>query len=249
MKFINLYRLYYENFDHQMDKNGEYYILQRLADADLTTFFDVGANVGDWSKTVLDLYPDGTDVYAFEIAPETLAKLQSTAGDRIKINAFGLSDEDGVQEILFYRDKDTVSTLVTDNAGAIHPEAFERVSVPVRSGDSFCREQGIESVDFLKIDTEGAENRVLAGFSKMIAAGKIVIIQFEYGMANIYSRFLLKDFYDLLGAEYAIGKLYPSGVDFKPYSPRDENFSSPNFLAMRRDRSDLIERVKLRHAH
>jgi hypothetical protein len=55
------------------------------------------------------------------------------------------------------------------------------------------------------------------------------------------SRFLLRDFYQLLEpAGYLVGKIFPNGVDFRPYSPDDENFFGPNFLAVQRKADDLI---------
>ena len=88
-------------------------------------------------------------------------------------------------------------------------------------GTRICRERGIESIDFLKIDVEGGEQRVLAGFDGLLAAHAIKAIQFEYGLTNIVSRVFLADLYDRLGAHgYAIGKIFPKRVDFTPYDGR-----------------------------
>jgi len=50
-------------------------------------------------------------------------------------------------------------------------------------------------------------------------------------MVNIYSKFLLKDFWDLFTRyDFVLG---PIRVDFKEYNTRDENFQGPpNFFAV-----------------
>ena len=78
----------------------------------------------------------------------------------------------------------------------------------------------------------------------MLSRDGIDVIQFEYSRLNIVRKFLLKDFYELLGeSRYAIGKLFPNHVAFKPYDLLDETFMGPNFVAVRRGRLDLIERL------
>ena len=69
------------------------------------------------------------------------------------------------------------------------------------------------------------------------------VIQIEYGKANIFSGFLLKDLFEKLGTQYAIGKIYPRRVDFQSYSTRDEDFIGPNFLAVRKTEPELIARL------
>jgi hypothetical protein len=76
----------------------------------------------------------------------------------------------------------------------------------------------------------------------MLEEGRIATLQFEYGMANIYSRFLLRDFYTLLEARgFTIGKLYPGGIRFAPYHPESEDFRGPNFVAVRQDKPELVK--------
>ena len=48
----------------------------------------------------------------------------------------------------------------------------------------------------------------------------------------------------MLGSRYAIGKIYPSYVDFADYSWRMEGFRFANFLAVSRSRVDLRHLVE-----
>jgi len=92
---------------------------------------------------------------------------------------------------------------------------------------------------------EGAERLVLKGFSEALDAGRIDVIQFEYGKVAILTHFLLKDFYELFEDKgYAVGKIFPDHVDFRPYKLEDEDFLGPNYLAVRRERADIIEALE-----
>jgi hypothetical protein len=118
----------------------------------------------------------------------------------------------------------------------------ELIEVDVDAGDSYFSSKGLSKIDFLKIDVEGMEGNVLQGFSKTLSQGLIKIIQFEYGMVNISSHFLLKDFYDfLVPYGYRIGKIYPNFVKFRDYSWwRDEDFKGPNFVAVLQTEDEII---------
>lgn len=231
-----------QNLNYDSGSNGEFEILVRLSASDVKTVFDVGANQGIWTIQGRKLFP-GAHIHSFEIIPSTFEKLakntQGLAG--VTCNAFGLSDHDGS---VVAHTHPTASELATITSGGpeIHGVNFTQSTVAVRTGDSYCSEHGIEKIDFLKIDAEGAEGAILKGFEKMLKEKRIEVIQFEYGMANIYSRFLLRDFYDLLTpAGFTIGKLYPTGVRFRPYHPEEEDFRGPNFVAIRQTDSRLIE--------
>lgn len=51
----------------------------------------------------------------------------------------------------------------------------------------------------------------------------------------------LSGFYDLLTRyDYVIGKVYPKTVEFRNYKFRHENFSVPNFLAVKKQEKELI---------
>jgi hypothetical protein len=143
----------------------------------------------------------------------------------------------------YSRGIDVLSSAVPDVFQDIHKTDFENIVCSVHDGDSYCARNKIGAIDFLKIDTEGHEGSVLAGFRDMIGRSKIRVIQFEYGMANIYSGYLLKDIYRLLNDQYEIGKIYPNFVDFKKYHPKDEDFLGPNYIAVARNCTNVIEKL------
>jgi FkbM family methyltransferase len=225
------------------DVNGERDLLRRLSKAQVLTAFDVGANDGDWLLGALAAWPS-CHIHAFEVAPTTFEHLEnrlamSGHASRASLNCLGLSDIDGTREMYYYPDHpELTSDLRRHNGYRI--STFE---AGLARGDSYARERGIETVDFLKIDVEGAEHLVMKGMGDYLSSGRIQCIQFEYGAFSIQTRVLLADYYSLLGPNYWIGKIYPSGVEFTDYHWTMENFRFANYFCVLKGRPDLRDAV------
>jgi hypothetical protein len=109
------------------------------------------------------------------------------------------------------------------------------------SGDDFIKENNIDSIDFLKLDVEGAEFDALLGFEKAIKSGIVKLIQFEYGYINISTKKLLIDYYQFFESHgYLVGKVYPKNVEFRDYHFKHEDFIGPNFVAVKKSETALI---------
>lgn len=229
----------YENdANYDFETNGERFVLQALARHDFRTIFDVGANVGDWARIAHSLFPNAT-IHSFEILEPTYQALCSnTRGlTRIRANACGLLDREGEIALNAFEGVSTITTI-TD-----YPHEFARKTASGRviTGDGYVREHGIERIDFLKLDVEGAENLALAGLEQTIGAGKVSVVQFEYGQVSILTKFLLRDFYAFFERHgYRLGKIYPDYIEFRPYEFRHEDFRGSNYLAIREDRPELF---------
>jgi len=214
--------------------NGEYYLLEMLLEKDQKSkvVFDVGANVGEWASTASSFLVQDAVIYAFEPVKETFQALSRAANEIIRPINFALGKENG--EAIVYTSKmyaGTNSLVFNDYVG--HSDKTEKILV--RSGDSFCEENNIDKINFLKIDTEGYELSVLSGFQRMMREGRIDFIQFEYGGTWIYSRSLLRDVFVLFQKNnYQIGKIHPNSVEiFNQYDPKCETFSYSNWIAIR----------------
>lgn len=219
-----------ENKMNDNELSGEYRVLRILAKNNPKVVFDIGANVGNWTKKLKQYSPKSV-VYSFEPIPQTFETLCRNLKEEKMVypHQIALSDREGTLEFNFYPSNSYFSSIYKTTFDS----NFQTLSVNTISGDTFCDEQNIDEIDFLKIDVEGAENKVLVGFLKRIKEGKIKAIQFEYGPQNVESRFLLKDFYDLLERNgYRIGKIYPTWIDWSGYSIEKENFILSNFLAL-----------------
>lgn len=252
---------YYRDYGYDFRTNGEERVIGALSRFPVLTVFDVGANVGDWSKLAFQAF-GSPEIHAFELSDSTRALLRAnlealgrdaaiqdrpgatTHRSRLFAPAVALGAASGVFSYKDYGDASTVNTLVpTSFHDATKPHTVR--TAQVQTGDAYVQEQGIERIDLLKIDVEGAEFDVLVGFKDSIVSGIVNTIQFEYGYANGDAGHLMKDFFELLEPTHHIGRIWSVGVEFGPFEYRLNNFDSgPNFLAVRRDQPAIVEAVR-----
>lgn len=202
-------------------------------------FFDVGANSGRYSIDLASTFPE-SKVYSFEPNKNSFKKLKSNVGNFKNIKPFQVG----------FSDKNTESVLYTytNELDSEHASIYENVLIDLHSSknvsamsidlmrlDEFCQIHNIKFIDFLKIDTEGNELDVLNGALKMINAGRIKVIQFEFNEMNIISRVFLKDFYNLL-SNYKIYRLMENHIDpIINYNSVNEIFKFQNLVAIHRN--------------
>ena len=223
--------------------NGEESLMKMCGQMQFKCIFDVGAHTGEWTNSCRKHCPNAT-YFVFEPQPFALDKLRSRfAGwNSVHIVDSGLSDKNGTMAFNVHpTNSERVSLIAMNNSGETQTQYLKLVQ-----GDWYCETNGIERIDFLKIDTEGAEHMVLRGFERMLHSNAIKLIQFEYGQANIESGFLLKHFYELLEPlGFLIGKLHPSGVNFSDYSYEMEDFRGPNYVALHLSQKELLRELRL----
>jgi FkbM family methyltransferase len=173
---------------------------------------DVGAHVGRHGMEMVKCVAPGGHVMMFEPLPDLFATLH----DRVKaddaINAcaevypFALSDTTGETEFCVAVDAPGFSGLRERRYDV--PTRVRRINVSVRRLDDIAKL--MVRVDYIKIDTEGAEWNVLKGASQTIDRHRPVIT-FEFGEnsysafdvnpVDVYSFFARKSFWvlDILG--------------------------------------------------
>jgi FkbM family methyltransferase len=232
-------RAYENSGSYQFEFDGERRVLEILGTAEHRVIFDVGANVGDWSMLCARLMPSA-EIHAFEVVPSTASILADRLrfAPRVRVNRFGLSDTNGEARVQV-PDVHAHATLI----GA--DEAWDSQLCTVRRGDDYARSLNVGHIDVLKIDTEGADHLVLAGFAGLLKSGDVDVIQFEYGPWAARTRFLLADFHALLeSVGFSVGKIYPSCVEFRSYQVEHEDFAGLNFLAVHERLSETIDRLR-----
>ena len=128
-------------------------------------FLDIGANIGEFSIAAAAKFK-GIKIVAFEPDPVAFICLQfniesANLANRVTIINAALSDKSG--SFPFY--------IATKNADSsfIQPKSFTEI-IKVRSyrADQFMQENKIKSILFLKMDAEGFEPEILAGFGRRI---------------------------------------------------------------------------------
>ncbi|MCE2725700.1 MAG: FkbM family methyltransferase [Planctomycetaceae bacterium] len=219
----------------------------------MKTVFDVGANIGDWTKLALQAIP-GVTIHAFELSEATRAAFRRniTALNVLLVDA-PLGSDDGHVQFKDFGDSSGLNTIVTQTTHHDWRAPKLRECIAMR-GDTYCKEHGVNKIDLMKVDVEGYESAVLEGFGKMLKPDTIRCIQFEYGYGNGDLHWLMKDFNDYLHARgYIVGKLWHDGVSFAPFDYAWNNFDSgPNYVAVGRDDvelRDLVDRKQTKPQH
>jgi FkbM family methyltransferase len=152
------------------------------------TFVDVGANVGLYSALALSTPGFRGRVLAIEPHEESRRYLQKT----IEANAAqpagaalicGLAASDRAETVTLYQNPENKG----DNR--LYPDPLLRGAETVAADtlDNICRRHGITSAQFIKIDVQGAEAKVIGGATGLLAASRDCILMTEfwpYGLAR-----------------------------------------------------------------
>jgi FkbM family methyltransferase len=101
-------------------------------------------------------------------------KNQTNSNNNSYFNNFGLGEED--KELYYYPKYQSFYDRINSCKSS---DDSNKYLLKIKKGKDYMIENNIESVDFLKIDTEGYELNVLRGFDNLLE--KVKIIQFEYG--------------------------------------------------------------------
>jgi FkbM family methyltransferase len=150
------------------------------------TAVDVGANVGVFTATLAHHVGLQGAVHSFEPLPSTRRRLERTVElnglAQVVVNDCAVADRDGELELHEYgpgyESWATLAPREIETADGTLRTAH-RLTVNVVTLDHYCAERGIERVDVLKVDVEGAEERVLVGASGLLAAGAVDLIMVE----------------------------------------------------------------------
>lgn len=232
LNFLSQYGMNFGVASGYADYSGELYIIKKLKNnMHASVIFDIGANVGDWSKYMVDEYKDiDYKLYMFEPSLLTFKQLEKNIS-QCKNHFFyniGFGDKKEKLKIFYdYETQGSASILMKD--GKYSEEIY------IETLDDFCEKHRIGQIDFLKMDVQGYEYNILLGASKLLASGAIKNIQFEFDEPNIQNRIFFKDFWELLNNSYDIyHSLYNGLIKVEEYHYELENFRCMNYLAIKK---------------
>ena len=225
-----------EYAEYEFRLHGEEWILSKLQ-GKLNTIFDVGSNIGEWSRMARKFNPDA-NIHMFEIMPQTYRQMLSNLpiDEKMHPNGLGLSNEYGKVLMKYKPEYPAVSSSLMNLR---LDDSYLQYGLAM-IGDDYVESRQIETIDYLKIDVEGAEEKVLKGFNKTLEGKRIKIIQFEYNVNAILAKWLLIDaFQYLVPLGYRLGRLTNGQVQFHDYTLLHETFNGPDYIAVHQD-SELI---------
>lgn len=165
-------------FIHGYEHEKDYMISHKLLrEGDVV--LDIGANMGIWSMVPAAKFRDRFLVHAFEPVPAVYRRLvDNIAANHLealyRTYNFALSDKTG--KIAFQTDsRNSGKGFIADSA----IESADVIEVEVRKLSDVRREFGIDRVDYVKIDVEGAEMQVLLGDVELFSSPDAPIIFIE----------------------------------------------------------------------
>lgn len=151
----------YPYYMRMRDIEGVYqFILGKYQDGEVQVppggvVIEAGAHVGEFTAAAARI---ASRVYSFDPDPQVQKSLRLNTEQfpNVEIIQAALGDANG--EADFY-----LATAEADSSLLMPPKPTGKVVVPVLTLENFLRERQIDSVDFLKVEAEGAEPEILQG--------------------------------------------------------------------------------------
>ena len=171
---------------------------------DTKIMFDVGARFGSSLKPFAN---DGWNVFAFEPDSSNRKKLITEFDHYLNVNIDkrAISDK-SIDKVEFY--SSPVSTGISSLSN-FHPSHVKSEEVKVTTIESFCDDEGIKMINFLKIDTEGYDFFALKGVPWNQISPSTIVCEFEDGKTeslgyNFHdmAKFLVNQGYDVIVSEW-----------------------------------------------
>ncbi len=145
---------------------------KKLLKSEAKTIIDVGANRGDFSRACFYVFPNAK-VYAFEPLPKYAKTLGSM---NLSFFPVGLWNKNQESDFFFNKMADRKSSFLNYGRKNVYrKEDIEKIKIPQKRFDSLGIH--VDRPCYLKIDVEGAEDKVLEGFGKKLK--EIDILQVE----------------------------------------------------------------------
>jgi FkbM family methyltransferase len=216
----------------------EFSALRRLI-SEGDTVFDLGANVGLHAALFSKWVGSAGRVLAFEPVPETAWQLRETLAlnrcANVEVYELAILDRAGHAEMNTFGPRHAAwNTFGRPKFGDV--TANDVITVPIQDLDTFCNDERIDHIDFLKIDVEGFERSVIQGAKELLTSNRIGSLSFEISQIPLEgSGVKPKEIFDALRA---------CGYAAYRYDPATQGFVGPildsdafyeNFYASRKD--------------
>lgn len=161
-----------------LSETSEYRIPIDFAPA---TIVDVGANIGMAALYFGTLYP-AARLFCFEPEPENLELLRQNVaqlGSRVTVIGAALGATEG--QATFVPSSDSANK----GGGSCLSDREEGLKVPVTTLARVMAEHGVDKIDLLKLDCEGAEGSVIAGLPPSLIRQMKVIVGELHGVSDL----------------------------------------------------------------
>lgn len=167
------------------------------------TILDIGANIGCTAILFAEL---SKKVYAFEPSTTTYAFLEKNISNSGVKNVFpqniGLGAEPG-ETTLTFAPNNRSGGFVSNQTQASAGHTVEKITI--KQLDEVVNTLNLKQIDFIKIDVEGFEGKVLQGATQTLSANKpVVVLELNHWCLNAFQRTSIPDFFDLLRSIFPV---------------------------------------------
>jgi FkbM family methyltransferase len=176
-------RLHYQTSQNGVNRHDALqlaWMLENLTEGDVA--LDVGANYGQCTLVMAELCGTSGRVIAFEPNPDARDILERNFDlnpliRRATVEPFACSDTTSA-EVEFYRNRQTsYSALVPFFKEDLPSSEEEGLRVPVTTLDDYLAQRQLPEPRLIKIDTEGAEIRILRGSQRLLSSNAAVLCE------------------------------------------------------------------------
>lgn len=183
------------------DKSNLDQFLKELIPVDNPLIFDVGANIGQSIKKFKKIFPNSI-IHSFETDDDAYKILHKNYSNNktINLNFFGLGGKNECLEFYSYKESGKSSfyklnlntKFIKYKSEALgidqHKYLNKTYQKEIKTIDTYCEEKIIKKINFLKIDTQGFEENIIKGSSKMLKNNLIDVIQLEIIFSSVYEK-------------------------------------------------------------
>ena len=225
-----------------MSLTGEAKFLELLSKTKPLLCVDIGANVGNYSKALID--STNATIFSFEPLPGAffeLEMLRQLFPERIRTYQLALGNAKGVSTLYFGDTKSELASLSKEvnHIDYVGSSNTNKIDVQVEKLDSYLHvlKSVAEEIDFLKIDVEGFEWEVLQGAENVLLDMRPKFIQLEFNLHQLFrghSLFSLSQFLP----NYRVYQLLPNGdgmAERDVKDPLSNIYAYSNFIFVRSD--------------
>jgi len=208
--------------------NGEYWALERLG-SQIRYFVDIGANVGRWTTRVRAIAPESRGL-AIEPSASAFSVLSRSLATETTVETLNIAASDAPGEAVFFDTGNASETASLVRSAVCRGPATR---VPVDTLDRLLSARAVEGVDFLKIDAEGSDFRVLSGAVGLLREQRVRVLQFEYNASWRFAGSTLAYCLDYLdGLNYRTWLLRSHGLTDLPAAHWGEYFGYSNYISI-----------------
>ena len=148
-----------------------------------------GAYNGVHTQMLAELWPEGS-VYSFEPVPELSNRVRAATAEYKNVHVFELALSDKVGEAKFYvsefADK---PDFPSESSSLLPPTGHEKIfpnikfkkeiTVKTTTMDSWAQQNGVDRIDFLYLDIQGAELMTVKGSPRLMKTVKVIMTEVE----------------------------------------------------------------------